>query len=61
MDTLEKILKSFGQTFDQYIEQKPVFSKGSKSGTVEYIPWFSLCDILDTYAYIKNGVCNNLD
>jgi hypothetical protein len=50
MDTLEKILKSFGQTFDQYIEQKPVFSKGSKSGTVEYIPWFSLCDILDTYA-----------
>jgi hypothetical protein len=50
MDTLEQILKSFGQTFDQYIEQKPVYSKGSKSGTVEYIPWFSLCDILDTYA-----------
>jgi hypothetical protein len=50
MDTLEQILKSFGQTFDQYIEQKPVYSKGSKSGTVEYIPWFNLCDILDTYA-----------
>ena len=50
MDTLEQILKSFSQPFDQYIERKPVYSKGSKSGTVEYVPWFSLCDILDTYA-----------
>jgi hypothetical protein len=50
MDTLEQILKSFGQTFDQYIEQKPVYSKGKNSGSVSYIPWFSLCDILDTYA-----------
>ena len=50
METLEQILKSFSQPFDQYIEQKPVYSKGSKSGTVDYIPWFSLCDILDNLA-----------
>ena len=50
METLEQILKSFGQPFTEYIEQKPVYSKGSKSGTVDYIPWFSLCDILDNLA-----------
>jgi hypothetical protein len=50
METLEQILKSFGQPFTEYIEQKPVYSKGSKSGTVDYIPWFSLCDILDSLA-----------
>jgi hypothetical protein len=50
MKTIDEILKSFDNPFDQYIEQKPVYSKKSKTGTVDYIPWYAICDILDQLA-----------
>jgi len=50
MNTLQEILKSFGQPFDSYIEKKPIYKDKKKIGDVDYIPWFSLCDILDTHA-----------
>lgn len=50
METITEILAKFSNPFTEYIEQKPVYSKGSKSGSVDYIPWFSLCEILDTHA-----------
>jgi hypothetical protein len=50
MKTIDEILKSFNNPFTEYLEQKPVYSKGSKSGNVDFIPWHYLCDILDTHA-----------
>ena len=50
METITEILAKFSNPFTEYIEQKPVYSKGKNSGSVSYIPWFSLCDILDTHA-----------
>ena len=50
METITEILAKFSNPFTEYIEQKPVYSKGKKSGDVSYIPWHYLCDILDTYA-----------
>lgn len=50
MKTLAEILNSFNQPFDEYLDSKPVYSKGSKSGEVDYITWHGLCEILDIYA-----------
>lgn len=50
METLEQILAKFSQPFTEHIEQKPIYKNKQKSGTVDYIPWFSLCDILDQLA-----------
>lgn len=51
METINEILAKFSSNpFTEYLEQKPIYSKGSKSGTVDFIPWHYLCDILDTHA-----------
>jgi len=50
MRTLAEILADFKQPIPpQFISQKPVFRKGSKTGEVDYIPWVNLVRILDSY------------
>ncbi len=47
------ILRSLAQPVPQeLIKQKATFSKGKKTGEVDYISWYDLCDLLDEYCGI---------
>ncbi len=50
MKPIDEILKSFDNPFTEYLKEKPIYSKGSKSGSVSYVPWYNLCEILDNLA-----------
>ena len=45
---LSEILENLGKPVSpQFIKQKKTFERGKSSGFVDYIPWFTLCDLLD--------------
>jgi hypothetical protein len=50
METINEILAKFLDPFTEYLKQKPVYSKGKKTGEVDFIPWHYLCEILDDLA-----------
>lgn len=50
MKKLAEILAGFNQLIpENFISKKPVFSKGRKTGEVDYIAWIHCCELLDTY------------
>ncbi len=47
------ILRSLAQPVPKdLISQKATFSKGKKTGKVDYISWYDLCDLLDDHCGI---------
>ena len=50
MRKLTEIIEDFNQFIPPcFISKKPVFSKGRKTGEVEYVSWFHCCELLDKY------------
>lgn len=48
--TLEEILADFDRPIEsQHISKKPSFSKGQRSGDIEFVSWHTLCRLLNQH------------